>query len=156
MLHLEVDLPGADGIDQLGLRSEWNAFYSRNEGAPQATALRHRVAAPGRAGALSSLPSNAVLTTGRVAAARAATMHVAIASGPPALRLNAFLRREREPGRGFDERRWHRFNDGVVAAYSSPEYTPLLLPTFNQDGDEPLGCRSYLVSASRSPSNHHI
>jgi hypothetical protein len=144
MLHLEVDLPGVDGIDHHGLRSEWNDFYSRHEGASLAPALRHRAAVAGRAGVLLSLPSNAVLTTDHVAAARAAGMHVVIASGPPALCLNAFLTRERESGRGFDERRWHQFNDGAVATYNTPEYTPLLVPTFNRDGRR--ASRSQVIS----------
>jgi len=134
MLHLEVDLPGADGIDEHGLRSEWNAFYGRHEGAALAGTLRDRAARVGRVGVLLSLPSNAILTKAHLAAARAAEIHVVLAAGPLELCLGAYLERERRSGRGLDEQRWHRFNDRTVSTYESTDHAPFLLRTFNRGG----------------------
>lgn len=147
MLHLEVDLPGVDGIDEHGLRSEWNAFYGRHEGAALAATLRDRTARVGRAGALLSLPSNAILTKDHLAAARAAEIHIVLAAGPPELCLGAYLERERKSGRGFDGQRWHRFNDRAMTIYESADYTPLLLPTFNRGGKR--ASRSQVISRLR-------
>ena len=135
LLHLEVDLPGTDGINFHSLRSEWDAFHLRNAGERLAAEIRRRSEAAGKRGAILSFPSNMKFTPDRIAGAKAADMEVVIVWGSPEVCLRAFLDREQATGRGFDERRWHKFNREAAALYSGDAYEPLRLHAFTADGE---------------------
>ena len=56
LLHLEVDLPGTDGINFHSLRSEWDAFHLRNAGERLAAEIKKRSEAAGRRSAMPVIP----------------------------------------------------------------------------------------------------
>jgi len=147
MLHYEIDMAGVDGIDRHNLRHEWNEFYRRCNGAPLASVLRTRSAYAGKRGVIVSFPSNAVFKHEHIGAANAAGVQVMVLVGAVDHCLNGFLERERSAGRGFDEERWHRFNDGAVALYGGAAYDSIRVEAFHPDGSR--GTRKEIVELIR-------
>jgi hypothetical protein len=134
LLHYEIDLPGADGIERHDLRREWNEFYGRCHSAPLSVLLQARATASGKNGAILSFPSSAVFRHGHISAAVAAGIQVVVLVGTVDHCLNAFLERERASGRGFDADWWHQFNDDAAALYGGAGYESVRIEAFRPDG----------------------
>jgi len=133
-LHLDGDLRHANGIDRLGLRSDWNQFWNRGEPQRLAEVLQARAINAGAAGSLLSLPSTALFTAQRVAATRAVGLRVIVLFGSPENCVRAFLERERRMPQSLTEAHWHRNNDHVHAQYVDSAFDAVRMDAFKPDG----------------------
>jgi len=133
-LFLEIDLPGASGIDSNDLRHEWNCFSRKRDPEAIASVLNKRIANANCSGAILSFPSDRIFTREEIDMARTVGIHTLILFGPPQLCIDAFLYRERVSGRGFDEKRWHSKNDAAVERYRGDDYADCRFDAFCADG----------------------
>jgi hypothetical protein len=134
LLWLEADLWGADGINRLGLRRQWDAFYRDGEPHRLANTLRLRAKKLGRGGAILTLPSMVLLSPAQVESARAVGVTVAIAWGTAEACLGAFMAREEKHPRRIGENHWRQYNRECYGEYARSVYAALRLETFNHDG----------------------
>jgi len=132
-LHLDGDVRDQNGIDLLGIRSEWNQFW--NGGNPQnlAAVLRERAEEAKAAGALLSLPSTALFTSDRLTSARDVDLRTIMLFGPPADCIRAFLKREQKMRKPMSEADWHSNNDHVYDRYVDPVFDIVRLNAFKPD-----------------------
>ena len=128
--HIEIDRFEGDGIDLVGLRREWNAFYLDDDATSLASSIRDRVSNVGAAGAVLSFNSMLLLDPRAIAAAERQGIRTIIVYGPAADCLQAFLRREEAMPRGLDQAHWLRHNAYSYIAHSLTEYSPHRLQTF--------------------------
>jgi hypothetical protein len=56
-LYLEADQDETDGIDELGIRAPWDAFFNDGQNQPLAEELSNRMADGGNSGVVLALPS---------------------------------------------------------------------------------------------------
>lgn len=130
-LHLEIDrFPEGDGIDLEGLRGEWNAFWLRSDGHPLAGVLMVRGHSGGHPGVLVSFPSGVVPSAEHINAAGEAGIRLLVLYGTEAECREAFLRRERESGRGLGVDHWIQNNAQSYAAFSEPLFAPHRISAF--------------------------
>jgi len=129
-LHLEIDrYPDGDGIDLENLREEWNAFCD-GQLHPIASELRRRVHSARCSGAVVSFPSRLVLSLGQLLAAQSIGIRSVILYGTAAECISAFIRREKESGRGLTASHWRRNNESEYLQFSRPEFAPFRLTAF--------------------------
>lgn len=133
-LHLDGDVREANGIDRLGIRSEWNQFWNRGEPQRLAMALRARARKVGAHGALLSLPSTAVFTVERVARTRAIDLRLIVLFGTPQNCIRAFLEREKKMPGPMGDADWHRNNDHVYEQYVNSAFDSVRIEAFRPDG----------------------
>jgi hypothetical protein len=132
-VHIEIDRwPEGDGIDLAGLRKEWDAFLGSGQATDLASAICTRVNGARKDGAILSFPSNFVLPTPLMEAAEEQGLRFLILYGTGAECLEAFLRRERQTGRGLDADHWILNNAGTYAEFSRPEFSTHRLMGFEQ------------------------
>lgn len=130
-LHIEIDRwPEGDGIDLAGLRKEWDAFLGSGQLARLAAAIRKHVQEALKQGAILSFPSTLVLPIQLMEAAEQHGVRFLILYGTGAECLEAFLRRERELGRGLDGQHWILNNARPYAEFSRPEFSEYRLMAF--------------------------
>lgn len=149
MLHANFDRPDCVGVDRECLRTEWNAFLDDRNPLPLAEAIRSRVQAAGRRGAVVTCPSGIVPST--VAGARGVELPreyltrmavvglcTVILHGSRVDCIASFLRRESaaQSGRGPDwwdanNAYWHRtfqpaeFSGDVLPAFTNGRHRPV-------------------------------
>ena len=128
--HIEIDRFEGDGIDLVGLRPEWNAFYLNDDATSLASSIRDRVSNVGAAGAVLSFNSMLLLDPRAIQAAERQGIRTIILYGTAADCLQAFLRREEAMQRGLDQVHWLRHNAHAYIAHSRTEYSPNRLRTF--------------------------
>lgn len=130
---IEADLWGGDGIDESGLRSEWDAFLQRGQPLPLTEALRRRGAERGRRGIVLTLPSGVLIQAERV---RALEPYFAVryVFGAPEHCIRAFLDREVETGRLLPREWWISCNLGLYPSLAARALRPYLIHAFNPDG----------------------
>src|SRR5205809_846247 len=104
-LHLDFDLSKVDGVNQAGLREEWNPFVSHRRFEPLIESIRKKIVKPLK-GASVTCPSGVVLPRDLLIKMKLFGVECVIMYGSRADCLAAFLRREKETGRGFNEEHW--------------------------------------------------
>ena len=133
-LHLEIDRwDGAhgDGIDLEGLRTEWNTFCHGGEASPLAAAIRERIVAACRRGAVLTFASPLVLSPAQIALLARFGISVLVLYGSGAECLQAFLEREGTSGRGLPLEHWMFHNAASHAKFSLSEYAPYRIMAFH-------------------------
>lgn len=129
-LWLEIDRMGAlDGIDQAGLRSEWDAFIGRNDPSELAASLHRRCSRACR-GVVLSFQSKVLPSPTMLQAAERNGISSIILYGSLAECRQAFLEREQHLMRGLDERHWMKHNEKAHGMFSHPAYQPYRLAMF--------------------------
>jgi hypothetical protein len=115
-----------------GLEKEW-AAHRKGDFGPVADEVRRRASDKRTAGAMLSFPSPVVFNPQQLTQMKLVGIATLALVGPERLCLEAFLQREKESGRGFDEQRWHSDNDGALREYAKEHYTGLKLEAFKPD-----------------------
>jgi hypothetical protein len=134
LLWLEADVWGADGIDRLRLRRQWDAFFYDGEPRRLANTLRLRAKKLHRAGAIVTLPSTVLLSPTQLDSAREVGLTVVVAWSTAQRCLAAFMAREEELQRGIGESHWCHYNSECLSQYGRSVYADFRLETFNHDG----------------------
>jgi hypothetical protein len=130
-LHIEIDrFPDGDGVDLEGLRTEWEAFWSRCDARPIAAAINDRARASGRSGAVLSFPSLVVLSPQHIQAAQHSGIRIIVLYGSGAECLESFLRREEQSGRRLTGEHWVQNNALSYARFSLPDYAACRVGVF--------------------------
>lgn len=130
-VHLEVDQFGKDGITELGLRNEWDAFWLRFDPISLRDKLFSR--GGGAEGIVLSFPSTLVFSPKHLRAAQG-SFQIAYLFGNEGHCLNSFLKRERQLNRGLGVAHWGANNSNVFSELNRPENLPLLVSVFHEDG----------------------
>ncbi len=133
-LHLEADIRDADGIDSLGLRNAWDAFYLRYDPVPLSQAMEDRRLATQRSRVVLGLPSTPLSPAHLQKAA--GMLLIRFLAGSALACLQSFLKRE-AGGRATEvqlQAFWELHNKAIMAALKSPEYTAFRLEAFQADG----------------------
>lgn len=130
-LHLEADQFPKDGINELGLRNEWNAFWNDSKPQNLADALKSR--AKGRKGVVLSLPSVAIPSIELIAQCEQG-LKIRFLWGDPRYCLSSYLDRERKSGRGLTPSLWDANNRRVYEQLSSSGYHRYLVDAFDTNG----------------------
>jgi len=139
-LHIEIDRYPDDGIDLAGLRKEWDAFRnSDGQSTDLASVICKRVEDAEKEGVILSFPSNLVLLPSMMDAAESQGVRFLILLGTEIECLDAFLRRERQTGRGLDANHWFKNNASEYAQISCPKYSKYRLMVFAQSGHRNRG-----------------
>lgn len=134
LLWLEADVWGADGINGLRLRHQWDAFFYDGEPHRLANTLRLRAKRLRRAGAILTLSSTVLLSPAQVESARAVGLTVAVAWGAAEACLGALMAREEKLQRGIGENHWRQYNRECLWEYGRSVYADIRLETFNHNG----------------------
>src|SRR5262249_17388895 len=129
---IEIDRFPKDGIELAGLRKEWDTFQESGQATEMASTICDRVKLAQKDGAILSFPSTLVLPICHIEAAERQGIRFLILYGTGAVCLEAFLRRERESGRGLDAEHWILNNAASYAEISRPEYSKYRLMAFDQ------------------------
>lgn len=132
-MYLEADLTDADGIDVLGLRNPWDAFWEKYDARPLSSELTERKNKEGKAGVVLSLPSCAIPSPAHLIKSQD-LMSIRFLYGAPSYCLAAFLSRESGSGRGLDEAHWKQNNERVFSTLCNTEYIPYRINVFETDG----------------------
>jgi hypothetical protein len=133
-LHLEADLRDADGIDSLGLRDAWDAFYLRYDPVPLSQAMEGRRLAAQRNRVVLGLPSTPLSPAHLQKTA--GVLLIRFLAGPAVACLLSFLTRE-AGGRATQvqlQAFWEHHNKAIMAALESPDYAGFILEAFETDG----------------------
>jgi hypothetical protein len=132
--HFEIDrYPHGDGIDEAGLRAEWDPFCLRGEGVAQLADAVHRKRSPKHAGVVLSFPSPVVFEPNQLAKLEHEGVTVIALVGTATECLLAFLAREKEEQRlpGVDlVSHWNNFSWEPFKKFVGPSYSSVRLNTF--------------------------
>ncbi len=132
-LHLEVDQHPKDGVDELNLRIEWDAFFNRGNPDLLVKELGRRLRESKSAGVVMSLPSGAIPSPSPLSASRDKLL-IRVLYGDPRYCLESFVERERRTGRGLPPSHWDGNNSDVFKTLSTSPYHHLLVDVFEADG----------------------
>jgi shikimate kinase len=132
-LWLEADRVFEDGINALGLRTEWDAFANLKAYEPICDEFDRRAKAEKKESVVLSLPGFPILTMAHAELARSRA-RIAYLSGTPGQCLDSFLRREKATGRNLDLGHWCRNTGDFFTRLECPEFKPLVITNFNADG----------------------
>jgi hypothetical protein len=135
-LHLEADQHPKDGIDELSLRSEWDAFWCRRDPRALSDELTRR--GKDHAGVILTLPSGAIPRPELISAS-AARLTIRFLWGDPRNCLREFLDREKESGSNLPASHWDENNREVFKQLSQSVYHPHLIDVFDSQGARILG-----------------
>jgi hypothetical protein len=136
-LYLEADQHPKDGIDELGLRSEWDAFFGRRDPRALSDELIRR--AEKHTGVILTLPSGAIPCPDLISASEA-ELNIRFLWGDPRNCLRAFLDREKKSGRNLPASHWDSNNGEVFKRLSQSAYHPYLVDVFDSQGVQ-IPCR---------------
>jgi Gluconate kinase len=132
-LWLEADLVYEDGMNALGLRSEWDDFDKLRLYEPICDEFDRRAKAKNLESVVLSLPGFPILTTAHAERAKSRA-RVTYLSGTPGQCLDSFLRREKATGRNLDVSHWCANVHDFFERLERPEFKPLVISNFNPDG----------------------
>lgn len=149
MLHINFDRPDCNGVDQEGLRSEWNAFLDDRNPQTLAEAIRHRVRGAARGGATITCPSGIVpsATTDAIgprlcrrylSQLSATGFCTVILYGSRDDCIRAFLRREAGSGRGLGQNHWDENNHYWAHKFQPTDFAEKIVLTFRNGAHRPL------------------
>lgn len=133
-LHLEMDQPGVDGIDFHGIRTEWDLFLRERQPGTLISELMRRASEQDRQHCILTFPSMIALSPVRTESCGESIL-IRYLTGPESHCREAFLKRERENGRGFDAPYWAFHNRFIYRALSDPGIHPYCVPAFTPQGD---------------------
>ena len=130
---LEADLVYKDGIDALGLRSDWEAFARLQTYEPICSEFDRRAKAKNRQAVVLSLPSFPILTVAHAKLAGDGARIIYL-SGTPGQCLDSFLRREKLTGRNLSIEHWCINNHRFFSVLEGSDIKPLIISNFMPDG----------------------
>ena len=133
MLHLDFDQSPKNGVDEEGLRSEWDAFVDRRPDV-LAGAVLARVNAGSFRGAVITCPGGVVLSRDEILGAERCGFRAAILFGPPAACRAAFLNGSHG---GLGAAHWDD-NNKHYAAFGSPELEDYRVAVFRGSDRRPV------------------
>jgi hypothetical protein len=134
-LHLEIDLHPKDGIDEHGLRGEWNAFFNQREPKGLIDILRARGTQVGSTGVVLSFPGNVIsyITADHIKSC-AKQVTFAFLSGDPKFCLRSFLQREQGTVRRLGQPHWEGNNKPLFQKLKEPAVRGYVVDAFNANG----------------------
>ncbi len=132
-VYLEADQSPLDGIDEIGIRDEWDHFWNHGS-AERLHAVLVRIAMDaGKTNIVLSLPSGAVPSSTRILSSLD-LLSIRFLWGNPQYCLRDFLARELLIGRNYNELHWRNNNSHAISLLSEPFYAPYLVEVFDADG----------------------
>jgi hypothetical protein len=133
MLHLDFDQYPKDGVDEEGLRAEWDAFLEQRPAA-LADAVLAKVDAGSFRGAVITCPSGVVLSGDEILDAERCGFRAVVLFGPPAACRAAFLN---GPHSGLGAAHWD-LNNRRYAVFGSPELESYRVAVFRRTDRRPV------------------
>ena len=127
----ETEKRHKSGIDQLGLKSSWDAFWTQANPEPLARELSSRKQQSSNI--VLSLPSKAIPSPKHIEQSKG-ILSIRFLYGDPRFCLDGFLEREKKLKRGFDESFWAGNNGQVFCSLATSPYRPFLIDVFASDG----------------------
>ena len=126
----ELDAYSGSGVDELGLRGEWDRVWS-GEPVPFLDEVKRRANKYRTRGAIVSLPGTCLFPPHIATALQRAGALFIFLWGTEEQCLGAFLERERGSGRRLEAGHWRRNNAGIFAFAGSPKFQGQIVNTFD-------------------------
>jgi shikimate kinase len=129
-LHIEQDIPNGSGIDNWGLRRQWQKFLKQNDASELVSSLRKIVAQQQKKGVVITFDSFVSFSKSNIKCAEESGISLVLLDGSNEDCLASFISREKALNTGRGNKRWNDFNHSSSKKFNLPMYDPLRVKAF--------------------------